>query len=175
MADLDTTTIGVAIDVPEPYARELRDWRERSGDPQAKHVPPHVTLLPPTQVPATALPEIADHLAGVAALASAFEMHLRGTGTFRPVSEVVFIVVAAGIAQCERLERAVRSGALARPTQFPYHPHVTVAHGVPTERLDLVYEGLTGFDARFKVAEFTMFTQDGAGIWQPQRRYPLGA
>jgi 2'-5' RNA ligase len=169
-----TTTIGVAIDVPEPYARRLRDWRERSGDPLARSVPPHITLLPPTQVPEAALPEIAGHLDRVAAQAAAFEVHLRGTGTFRPVSEVVFIVVAAGIAQCERLEGAVRSGPLTRKTQFSYHPHVTVAHGVPNEQLDVVYEGLTSFDARFKVAEFTMFTQDGAGIWTPQRTFRLG-
>jgi 2'-5' RNA ligase len=169
----DLKTIGVAISIPEPYAAELREWRERAGDPQAKQVFPHVTLLPPTGVPASGLPGILAHLAGVATAVEPFEMHLRGTGTFRPLSEVVFVAVAAGISACEQLERGVRSGPLARSTQFPYHPHVTVAHDVPTASLDFAYEGLTDYEARFDVECFTMFEQDVDGVWQPQREFRL--
>jgi 2'-5' RNA ligase len=166
-------TIGVAISIPEPYAGEIREWRERAGDPQAKQVFPHVTLLPPTAVAEERLAEILAHLSAVAARVPTFEMHLRGTGTFRPLSEVVFIAVAAGISACEQLERGVRSGPLARKTQFPYHPHVTVAHDVPTAALDFVYEGLTDYEARFEVECFTMFEQDMDGVWQPQREFRL--
>ncbi len=166
-------TIGVAIGIPDPYAAELREWRERAGDPQAKQVFPHVTLLPPTEVAAGRLPAIVEHLAWVAATVEPFEMHLRGTGTFRPLSEVVFVAVAAGISGCERLERGVRSGPLARTTQFPYHPHVTIAHDVPTESLEFAYECLTEYEARFDVESFTMFEQDMDGVWQPQREFRL--
>jgi 2'-5' RNA ligase len=167
------TTIGVAIGIPEPYAEELRTWRERAGDPQAKQVFPHVTLLPPTEVAGADLAAIADHLSAVASQVAPFAVHLRGTGTFRPVSEVVFVTVAAGIAGCEQLERGVRSGPLARRTVFPYHPHVTIAQDVPTAALDYAYEGLSAFEARFEVCAFTMFEQDADGVWQPQRDFPL--
>ena len=160
--------LGVAIPVPAPWAEELSDWRARVGDPAAARVPPHVTLLPPTLVPAAAMPAIEDHMAATAAAYPPFEMHLSGTGTFRPVSDVVFVVVAAGIAQCERLELAVRSGPLARETRFPYHPHVTVAHDIPPDGLDRAYEGLAGFEARFPVQAFTVFEQETGGVWVPQ-------
>jgi 2'-5' RNA ligase len=169
----ERTTIGVAIGIPEPYAEELATWRERVGDPQAKQVFPHVTLLPPTEIASADLAAIGEHLAGVAARVAPFAVHLRGTGTFRPVSEVVFVAVAAGIAGCELLERGVRSGPLARRTQFPYHPHVTIAQDVPVAALDHAYEGLSGFEARFDVAAFTMFEQDVDGVWQPQREFLL--
>ena len=39
-------------------------------------------------------------------------MRLRGTGTFRPVSPVVFVNVAEGISRCELLADAVRRGPL---------------------------------------------------------------
>ena len=169
----ESKTIGVAISIPEPYAAELREWRERAGDPQAKQVFPHVTLLPPTAVAADRLPAILAHLSAVAGAVAPFEMHLRGTGTFRPLSEVVFVAVAAGISACEQLERGVRSGPLARGTMFPYHPHVTVAHDVPTASLDYAYEGLTDYEARFEVDCFTMFEQDMDGVWQPQREFRL--
>jgi 2'-5' RNA ligase len=167
-----TTTIGVAIGIPEPYADELRVWRERAGDPQAKQVFPHVTLLPPTEVATADLDAIGEHLAAAAAKVPPFAVHLRGTGTFRPVSEVVFVTVAAGIGGCEQLERGVRSGVLARPRAFPYHPHVTIAQMVPTAALDYAYEGLSDFEARFEVVAFTMFEQDVDGVWQPQRDFP---
>jgi 2'-5' RNA ligase len=166
--------LGVAVPIPAPWAEELSDWRARVDDPAAARVPPHVTLLPPTLVPAAAMPAIEDHLAATAAAYPPFEMHLSGTGTFRPVSDVVFVVVAAGIAQCERLESAVRSGPLARETRFPYHPHVTVAHDISQDGLDLAYEGLAGFEARFPVPAFTVFEQETGGVWVPRKDFALG-
>ena len=167
------TTLGVAISVPPPWAGELSAWRERVGDPEAARVPPHVTLLPPTRVPTARLPEIDDHLAATADAFGPFEMHLSGTGTFRPVSDVVFVVVAAGIAQCEQLEARVRSGPLGRETRFPYHPHVTVAHDIPAAGLDAAYAGLADFDARFPVAGFTVFEQEMGGVWAVRKDFAL--
>lgn len=166
------TTLGVAISVPSPWREVLSGWRARVGDPEAARVPPHVTLLPPTQVPTAALPAIDAHLDAVAA-AAPFELHLSGTGTFRPVSDVVFVVVAAGIARCEQLEAGVRSGPLARETRFPYHPHVTVAHDIPAAGLDAAYEGLAAFDARFAVSGFTVFEQETGGVWLTRKDFVL--
>ncbi len=166
--------VGVAITVPEPFATTLASWRERVGDPEGRRVPPHVTLLPPTLLRTDRLAAAERHLGTVAVEGEPFDLHLSGTGTFRPVSDVVFVVVAAGIAQCEQLELRVRSGPLSRQTRFPYHPHVTVAHDVPAYQLDAAYAGLTGFEARFPVDGFTMFEQGSDGVWLPRREFPLG-
>jgi 2'-5' RNA ligase len=168
-----TIVIGVVIGLPEPFHSELRDLRAAAGDPQAAIVPPHVTLLPPTEINAEALPAVEDHLGRVAGAHRPFEIHLSGPGTFRPVSQVVFVQVAAGLAACEQIETDVRSGPLYRATPFPYHPHVTVAHDVPAEALDSAYDELRGYDAGFTVTAFTMFEQDRAGVWQPQRQFTL--
>jgi 2'-5' RNA ligase len=171
--DPSPLTLGVAISVPSPWREELTGWRRQVGDPEGDRIVPHVTLLPPTQVPADRMPEIEDHLDAAAAAYRPFEIHLSGTGTFRPVSDVVFVVVAAGIAQCEQLEARVRSGPLARETRFPYHPHVTVAHDIPDEGLDRAYEGLADFDARFPVAAFTVFEQETGGVWVQREDFVL--
>lgn len=166
--------LGVAIDLPEPISSELRAWRERVGDPGARTIPPHVTLLPPTRVPYADLPEVDRHLSDAAAVAAPFDMHLQGTGTFRPVSQVVFVAVASGISYCELMEADLRSGPLERDIEFPYHPHVTVAHDVPEAMLDAAYEGLAGYEARFSVDGFTVFEQGADGAWQPRRHFPFG-
>ena len=171
---MTTTTLGVVITVPSPWREVLARWRERVGDAAEIRIPPHVTLLPPTEVPVALLPRIDEHLAATAAEQAPFEIHLSGTGTFRPVSDVVFVTVAAGIAQCEQLERRVRSGPLHRETRFPYHPHVTVAHDIPREGLDAAYEGLAAFEARFPATGFTAFEQETGGVWAVRKDFALG-
>ncbi len=165
--------IGVAIDVPEPWGSYLNRCRADAGDPQAAYVPTHLTLLPPTEVADGSEAEIDRHLAAVAAQHPPFTVLLRGTGTFRPVTDVVFVAVAAGIGECERLAAGVRSGPLTRNIAFPYHPHVTVAHDVPTEALDRVFAELAAFEVSFEADSFRLFAHNGDSRWRPCRDFPL--
>lgn len=174
MAEALRTTIGVAIDLPEPWGSELTAARLAAGDPVAAHVPAHVTLLGPTGVAAADLPAIDRHLAQVAARHAPFTVRLRGTGTFRPLTQVVFVAVAAGISECEQLHQAVLSAAaIEAAVPFPYHPHVTVAHNVAPERLDAAFADLAGYEAVFPVDGFTLFEHDDGGRWRPHTQYRL--
>jgi 2'-5' RNA ligase len=165
----DSRSIGVALDIPEPYRQELQDWRERLGDPNAERIVPHVTLLPPTTVPSELLPRIEEHLRGVASRFEPFDIRLRGSATFLPISPVVFVPLVVGIAECERLEVAVRSGPLERTIGYPYHPHVTVAHDLPAAALERAYVELSSYDASFRAWGLTLFEQGPDQHWRPQR------
>ena len=46
-----------------------------------------------------------------------------GTGTFRPVSPVVFVVLAEGAAECTALQEAVRTGPAARELEQEAERH----------------------------------------------------
>jgi 2'-5' RNA ligase len=173
--EADTVTVGVAIAIPQPHATVLGNWRRAVGDPAAELIFPHVTLLPPTPVPAGRLDEIGAHLAAAARDSEPFRMHLSGTGTFRPVSPVVFVQVAQGLSNCEVLERAVRAGPLDRELEFPYHPHVTVGQDVDDAALDRVFDGLADFVARFAVTGFVLFCRDEECRWRRRTEYRLGA
>jgi len=173
-AGADARTIGVAVAVPEPFGSHLRQCRASFGDPEAERIPPHITLLPPTEVTNGRRSRVVDHLAAVAASSRAFTVHLRGTASFRPVSPVVFVQLVAGIAECERLETAVRAGPLARDLAFHYHPHVTVAHHLSDESLDLAAESLEGFDCVFEVTEFLLYEHGADGVWRPHRPFVFG-
>lgn len=170
-----TRSFGVAVGLPEPYTSELQTWRERLGDPNAAGIPPHVTLLPPTALPDPALPEVERHLRDVAAAGRAFEVHLSGSHSFRPLSPVVFVPLAAGGEQCGLLQHAVRSGPLSGELAFPYHPHVTVAHDLDDAALDRAHAALAEYEARFTVWGFTLFEQDRRGVWCPQRDFGFGS
>lgn len=167
--------IGVSVLIPEPWGTELVDWRASFGDPLAASVPPHVTLLPPTTVDRGHLDDIRAHLGRVARRLTPFPLRLEGTGTFRPVSPVVFVRLVQGAGGCDRMQRLVRTGPLVRELSFPYHPHVTVAHHVPEDSLDRAMTTLAGFSAQFTVGEFGLFEQGADGVWRQQHVFPFGA
>ncbi|RKE19459.1 2'-5' RNA ligase family protein [Streptomyces sp. TLI_171] len=171
----EAVTIGVSIHVPEPYGSLLQDARAGHGDPQARAIPTHVTLLPPTETRTALLPGIQAHLRAVAAVQRPFKMLLQGSGTFRPVSPVVFVRVEEGAQECRVLEAEVRAGPLARELAFPYHPHVTVAHGLPEPVLDAAYEDARGFRAVFEVTEFVLSRFGADAVWRPWHSFRFGA
>lgn len=166
-------TIGVSIAVPDPYGSALQDFRVAIGDESARHIPTHITLVPPAEVREGSMETIEAHLRTAAARQQPFRVRLRGTGTFRPVSPVVFVGVVEGIGGCEMLSAATRSGPLAVEVGFPYHPHVTVAHEVSEEQLDRAFEDLASYDARFKVWGFSLFEKGRDSVWRPQRDFPF--
>jgi 2'-5' RNA ligase len=166
-------TIGVSIAIPSPYAELLQAKRASYGDPLADSIPTHVTLLPPTEVDDAAMAEVTEHLQAVAESGHAFPMVLRGTGTFRPVSPVVFVQVSGGLAECEMLERSVRRGPLERELDFYYHPHVTVAHHVPEDALDRAFTDLADFECRFDVTEFHLYEHGADAVWRPAHTFAL--
>jgi len=170
-----TTTIGVSLAVPEPFGPLLQDLRAEYGDPAARAIPTHITLLPPTELSRGELPGLGRHLARVAASGRPFPVRLDGTDTFRPLSPVVYVRVAEGSAECARLQEQVRSGPVRRELQFPYHPHVTVAHGTPEEALDRVQRDLDGFTAGWTAAGFALYEQGADAVWRHLRDFPFAA
>lgn len=166
-------TIGVSVAVPDPVGNLLQDYRISLGDEAARLIPTHITLVPPHEVPDGDLDEVRAHLTSVADSTPPFRVHLRGTGTFRPTSPVVFVNVVEGISSCEQLALALRTGPLEVVVEFPYHPHVTVAHHLPDEVLDRAFADLRDFESTFEVEEFWLYVHDEHDGWQPVRSFPL--
>lgn len=165
--------IGVSVAVPDPWGSELQDYRLALGDESAARIPSHITLLPPYDVATDDLPVIVEHLEDAARHAEPFRIHLRGTGTFRPVSPVVFVGVVAGISSCEQLAKRIRTGPLVTDVAFPYHPHVTVAHHLDDVALDKAFAELGCFECEFDVEEFWLYVHDERAGWQPTRSFEL--
>ncbi len=168
------TRIGVAIPVPDPFAAELQQARDSFGDPLAFLIEPHITLLGPTVVDLDRMEQACAHLTRVAGLATPFRVQLRGSASFRPVSPVVFVQVVRGIAECERLEQAVRSGLFKQDLRFNYHPHVTVAHDVPERNLDAAFDAMADYDAQFDVTHLDLYEHGDDGTWRTREEFPLG-
>ena len=114
------------------------------------------------------------HLTEAASSVPRFDIHLRGTGTFRPVSPVVFVTLAEGISGCEVLAGAVRQGPLEVDLHYPYHPHVTIAHHLDDQTLDRAFAELAEFECRFPVGEFSLYVHDSDTGWRATDHFALG-
>lgn len=167
------STIGVSLAVPEPWGSRLQEFRVANGDTQGATIPTHITLVPPVVVDQERLSDVERHLDAVAAALSPYRVHLRGSGTFRPVSPVVFVNLVEGISPTEQLAKDCRRGPLDLQLDFPYHPHVTVAHLDDDALLDRAFDDLATFDCAFTVDAFHLYVHDPDLGWKATRDYAL--
>lgn len=168
----DSICIGVILGFPPDIARELQEWRASFGDPMAAVIPAHITLI--TTTPTQDWEATISHVRHVARQQSPFTITISGTGSFRPVSPVVFINVEDGFGECVSLHEQLQSGPLERPLPFPYHPHVTVAHDVAPESLDEAEIALKDYRATFPVVSMGLYEHDSNGIWQLREELDFG-
>lgn len=164
--------VGVVIAIPDPIAGELERWRASFGDPLAAIVPPHITLV--TTTPASDWVSTIEHVRQVAATQRPFTVTLKSTGTFRPLTPVVFINVNEGFDECVDLHSRLQAGPLERELDYPYHPHVTVAHDVSEANMDSAEVQLDDFEASFTVRTMGLYEHDVTGVWKLREELTFG-
>lgn len=165
--------LGVVISLPPALSTQIDAWRLEFGGPEAAVIPPHITLVSGNAT--SEWEPAAAHVRAVAGAWAPFTVRLRGTDSFRPLSPVVFLNVASGAEDCARLHRDLQSGPLAHDPEFPYHPHVTIAHDLPDEVMDRAAEVLAELDVDFTVEAIGLFDHDPAGNWSLREELRLGA
>jgi 2'-5' RNA ligase len=170
--DGEGMSLGVILGFPPGIAEELQRWRASFGDPMATVIPAHITLV--TTTPTDDWAAARDHVREVARTQAPFMVTIAGTGSFRPVSPVVFIKVEEGFEECVELHEKLQTGPLARDLPFAYHPHVTIAHDVAPESLDEAETVLKDYRATFPVVSMGLYEHDTNGIWQLREELDFG-
>ena len=167
-----SSSVGVILGFPPGIAAELQQWRASFGDPLAGVVPAHITLV--TTTPTHDWEATLAHVRDVARRQSPFMVTIAGTGSFRPVSPVVFIKVEDGFDECVELHEKLQQGPLQRDLPFAFHPHVTIAHDVSPESLDEAETVLKDYKATFPVVSMGLYEHDADGIWQLREELDFG-
>jgi 2'-5' RNA ligase len=168
----DGMSLGVILGFPPGIAEELQRWRASFGDPMATVIPAHITLV--TTTPTHDWEAAREHVRKIARTQAPFMVSIAGTGSFRPVSPVVFINVEEGFGECVELHEKLQTGPLARDLPFGYHPHVTIAHDVAPESLDEAETVLKNYRATFPVVSMGLYEHDADGIWQLREELDFG-
>ena len=167
-------TLCVAIPVPEPWGAEI-DRARRALQPGRQPLRSHITLIPPTDVPVDRVPEVLVHVSAVARAETGFRVELRGTGTFRPCSPVVFIGVVGGHGDVVALRDELAVGRFApKEGGWPFQPHVTLAARCADQALDDAARWFEDFSALFEVRSVSTFEKVNRG-WAVRDRASIGS
>jgi 2'-5' RNA ligase len=118
--------------IPEPLAGFLDRLRQELV-PNC-FLRAHVTILPPR--PLSSDPEPAwESIRKLAKRFAPFEIQL-GNIDLLPVSDVIYVRIAAGAEAMQRMHDAMSTGPLAYREEFPYHPHVTLGQELKPDEVD---------------------------------------
>jgi 2'-5' RNA ligase len=113
--------------IADPLGKYLDELRLRLVPSCKPHA--HVTILPPRTLSGTAEQAVA----GIRRLAPEFDpitIRLGEVAKF-PVSNVIYIDIAAGREALFDMFHAMNSGAVSFREPFPYHPHITLVMPSP--------------------------------------------
>jgi 2'-5' RNA ligase len=162
---------GVVLLVPLPAATEIDGLRRACGG-RVDRIAPHVTLVPPVNVPHRSLPAA---LAGLRAAAAGghgpLTLTLGPPAAFHPVSETLYLAVAGPVGP---LRDAVFHAPLSRPLDHPFVPHVTLADGIGADRAATALAALADYTATVAVDRLHLLRQDADRRWVAVADVPFG-
>jgi 2'-5' RNA ligase/GNAT superfamily N-acetyltransferase len=153
--------LSVVLLLPRPVADEVDGLRRALG--QLGPVAPHVTLIPPVNVPEHGLGAALAVVRGAAAATGPLTLALGPVRTFLPVNPVAYLPVDGPV---EALLERVHTGAFGRPLAHPFVPHVTVAEDLPEDRLAAAVIALSELE-RTVVVDHVHLLQQQDKRWQP--------
>jgi 2'-5' RNA ligase len=113
--------------VPAPLSDFLDHLRIRLTPQANPHA--HVTILPPRPVYAD-IEELKKNLVPALREVNPFSIKLGSIKVF-PASNVIYLSIEQGESHLRELNRALDRGDLRFETAFSYHPHITLAQGIP--------------------------------------------
>ncbi|MEV8181919.1 2'-5' RNA ligase family protein [Specibacter sp. NPDC078692] len=166
-----TDSLGVVISLPPSLAEVLGEKRAMYAGPGTAVVAPHITLVSGRAWESWTAAE--EHVRKVAAEFVPFKLSLRGTGTFEPVSPVVFLNVDDGAADCAALHAKLLEGPLEHLLEFSFHPHLTIAHALDADTMARAKAEMVDFEAEFEVTSIGLFDYI-EGTWALREELSLG-
>lgn len=170
--------LGVVLLVPQPLALQIEGLRQALGDGGLGRIPPHVTLVPPTNVNERDLPKAFSVVRGVAATVPPLKVRLGPVASFAPVNPVAYLQVGGDVSTLEalaRLRAGCLDGPLARNPQLEFVPHVTVADDLGDERLGAAVTALADFSMEVTFDRVHVLAESPGRLWQQVADAPLGS
>jgi 2'-5' RNA ligase len=163
--------LGVAVVLDPPVADEVNGLRRAVGDRALARIAPHVTLVPPVNVPARRLGEALARLrAAAAACPEPLQLTLGPPASFLPANPVLTLAVGGDLDRLRGLREAAFIEPLARTLAWPWVPHVTLADDADPVRIDAAVRILDGYQVRVGVDRVVLLEEvrTAAGLrWRP--------
>lgn len=153
--------------MPPPVAAEVDGLRRALGDGAFGRIPPHLTLVPPVNVRADALPDAVAVLRAAAAGTPPLDLRLGPVTTFHPVTPVLYLAVGGAVDGVVALRERVMVPPLERATTHPFVPHVTVADDIDPDRIPAAVAALADYVVDVRVEAVHLLEEGRDRVWRP--------
>lgn len=159
--------LGVALLIPPPAAVEIDGLRRALGDGARTRIPPHVTLVPPVNVPEESMPEALAVLRAAAGRTGPLDLRVGPAATFLPVNPVVYLRVGGALEPLASLRSQVLVPPLERTITHPFVPHVTVADDMAASRIPAAVDALADYVVDVRVDTVHLLEEGRGRVWRP--------
>lgn len=160
--------LGVVLLLPEPVATEIDGLRRALGDGALGRVRPHLTLVPPVNVPEDRL---ADALAVLRSAADGTDgpltLELGPPLTFLPATPVIYLGLRSPVEAVTALRARVFAGPLARSLTHPFVPHVTLADEAEPDRIADARRALADYSTTASIDGVHLLQEGEGRVWTP--------
>jgi len=147
-------------------------------DADLERIPPHVTLVPPSQVPTETVPHVWEEVRVAARrVGGPLQLELGPVATFAPTTPTIHLRVGTDPG-LHALRAAASVDALTRPRSLDFVPHVTLRQEADEHRIQAAVEALADLRIvaearRLWLMQFQPQSGSG-GRWEPVGDVSLG-
>lgn len=159
--------LGVAVLLGGEVGAEVDGLRRALGDGSLGRIPPHVTLVPPVNVPGDRLAAAVDLLLAAGAATARFRLTLGPAATFHPVTPVVYLAVGGDLDALVGLRHRVLAPPLTRSLTHPFVPHATLADEVAPDRIAAAVAALGDMATAVAVDRVHLLREGPGRRWTP--------
>ena len=164
----------VAVFVPPPLGVEVDGLRRALGDRALGRIAPHVTLVPPVNVPDGGFDAALDVVRAAASATEPLRLRLGPAATFHPRNPVVYLAVGGpDAAALGALRRRCFRPPLDRPVTHDFVPHVTVANRMAPDRIPAAVAALADYAADVVIDRVHLLRMEPGNLWRPIADAPL--
>ncbi len=178
---MERARLAVAVVFDSETAAFVDALRAAVGEQRLDRIPPHITLVPPVDVPVADLVEVWEGLReAVASAPPAIEVDLGPVATFAPRTSTIHLdvhgVEPAADDALRALREAVRLPALTRRDRHGFHPHATLTSRASAERIDAALVAFEGLRRRTVLDRIALLRHDAGppGRWHTAGEARLG-
>jgi 2'-5' RNA ligase len=152
--------------LPPPVAAEVDGLRRAVGEGNVGAIPPHITLVPPVNVAPSALDQALAVVRDAAAASPPLSVVLGPAATFWPATPVLYLSVHGDLDGVQRLHDAFEAGPWARPTTWPFVPHVTIAQDVAPALIPAAVELLASYRREATITGLHVMREELDASWK---------